>query len=287
MDTINTISDLCEYFNASGPDELNRRMYRDHEARISIVVGEAKPILHTYTIAFSMGEHHPIVDSTRKNGEFCRFSSLHVDVKHLFHLRLAGDIVESDVFKNVEDFLSGCKDFMQRQNESDLGTDFVKIKQIDENTVTVVHSHLHDDSRWMESGERWKVSKKTKLQSFVIHSTVEGSEVTVQSEPFVIPVETKAVDEWLTEMKKQVDFYWKRENYSHWFLTSPEGNEFYFDTGWSEIVWHDENKVPDSVKKLAENWAEQQSKNTIGVSHKFGVKGWTIEEYQDDATYEG
>lgn len=286
MGTINTLSDLCDFFGANGPEDLNRCIYRNHEARISLVVGEAKQILHTYTIDFEMGARHPIVKSIRKNGEFCKFYGLHVDVKHLFHLRLLDEIIEADIFKSLEELLAGCGEFMKRQDEATPGTDFVKVKKIDGNTVTIVHGHLHDDSCWLESGERWRVSKRTKLRSFVIHASVEGSEVTVQSEPFIVPVDTTAVEAALAEMKKQIDFYWKRENYSHWILTNPAGEEFYFDTGWDVVVWHDEGKVPTEVATRAVSWAENQTKNTIGVPHKFGAKGWTIEEYHEEANYE-
>ena len=287
MDMINNLSDLCEFFDADGPDDLNRRIYRDHEIRINIRIGKVKQVLHTYTFKFEAGERNPIVKSVRKGGEFCNFSDLHVDVKHLFNLRVADNVIETDLFKSLEDFLKACREFMKMKYEAIPGSDFIKIKSVEDNDVTVIHGHLHDDSHLLESGNRWKISKIANLISFTFHSAVEGSDVTVESESFVVPVETSRVTDWIQEMQKQIDFYWKRENYSHWKLTNHEREEFYFDTGWSETIWHDDGKVPDTVKKRVISWTDKQNKNVIGVSHKFGAKDWTVEEYQDESTYEG
>jgi hypothetical protein len=142
----------------------------------------------------------------------------------------------------------------------------------------------------LHNGEHWRLSKRTNLIGFTIQSIVEGSDVTVDSEEFVIPVETSKVDEWMKSMEEETDFYWERDNLQHWKLTGPDEKEYYFKTGWGDPKWEfKDGDVPENVKKKVIDWIEErfedgESKEDYETEFKFGVKGWTVSEYIDDST---
>ena len=295
MDTITNLSDLCEYFEAESPRLLNGKIYDDTEcgASISIHVGNNRQVSNVYTLCFKQGTRFPVLESVRKGGQFCDPNVVHVDVKHLFHLRWNGDHeLECEMFPTLALFKSACKKFMGSQKIVNREHDFVEIQSVIGNSVTVLHSHFHDASRWFHPGEKWPVTKKTNLLGFILRTNIDGSDVTVASEEFVVPVETARVSEWMKEMEKQADFYWNRDNLDHWRLLDPDGQEYFFETGgWDEPEWHEEErKVPDMVKKRVIAWIDKRFGESFcwfdqGDEFKFGCKGWTVSQYQDDSEY--
>lgn len=307
METIRNLSDLCSFFGADAPWLLNHRMYKDTGcgASISIHVGKSRVVKYLYTFIFEQEKSHPVVKDIRKGGRYADYSDVHVDVRHLFRLRKdSNDNIFSSVFDNLKDFVDACQKFCEkdktfvrvRQEE-----DFVKILSVekviekfpdDTPTLTgvkikVLHNHLHDNSRWLHNGDKWEVTKRTNLLGFTIQTIVEGSDVTIDSEEFVVPVSTQEVDDWIQEMEAQASFYWNRDNLTHWKLTDPNGKEYFFDSGWGENKWHDEG-VPETVKKKVAKWIEggvDDDTVQVGKRYRFGVKDWYVEEYDDDSTY--
>ena len=296
METITNISDLCEFFVAESPRFLNKRVNDSikYGASISIHVGTSRRVSNTYSLIFKEGDGYLILDSARKNGQYCSLNGIHVDIRHLFHLRWSeGHKLECMAFPSLEKLVSDCKSFMERQEYLDKSFDFIEIQSINGNCITLRHVHLHEDSRWLSPGEKWPVNRRTNLLGFMIQTQVNGSEVVVSSEEFVVPVDEGKVVEWIEEMENRVDFYWKRDNLDHWRLIDPEGREYFFETdGWSSPQWHEEERViPDTVKGRVIDWIDRRFGDSICEINKcdefsFGCKGWTVSQYQDDSEYQ-
>lgn len=295
MNTINNLSDLCEFFGAESPRFLNKRVYDSTKcgASISIHVGTSRRVSNIYSLRFKEGDGYIILDSVRKNGQYCNLNGLHVDIRSLFHLRRSEcHRLESMAFSSLKKFKSDCMNFMENQKHLDKGNDFVEIQSIDENCVTVLHVHLHEDSRWLFPGDKWSVTRETNLLGFLIKTCIDGSEVTVSSEEFTIPVEVNKVKDCIEELEKQADFYWMRDNLDHWRMIDPDGREYFFETdGWNNPKWHEENReIPDIVKNRVISWIKKRFGESFYVidqdkEFRFGCKGWTVSQYQDDSEY--
>jgi hypothetical protein len=229
-------------------------------------------------------------------GRFCRANLIHVDVRHLFALTFRDGIAESRVFNDLSDFATACRKFMENVKTYKKEMSFVQIASVDDSSsgkvaVKVFHGYSNDQSTWLHNGMSWRVTKRTNLIGFTIQSVVDGSEVTVCSEEFVLPVDTEKIDEWMQEMDEQTRFYWYRDNMFHWKLTGPDRKEYFFDSGWGEPKWHfNLEEVPENVRNRVVSWIDKRYENCQGDAHydkpfRFGCKGWTVEEYQNNSTY--
>jgi hypothetical protein len=67
---------------------------------------------------------------------------------------------------------------------------------------------------WVHNGEgAWDyLTPACRLKAFTIQTIVEGSDATVDSLPFVLPVETAEVDKWIEDMEAQADELWREAN---------------------------------------------------------------------------
>jgi hypothetical protein len=90
----------------------------------------------------------------------------------------------------------------------------------------------YEEPQWIHYGERAfdYLTVASRLKAFTIQTIVEGSDATVDSQPFVLPVEQAEVWKWIEDMEAQADELWREAN-----------------TGWIEdqYVWeaHQEDEV--------------------------------------------
>lgn len=65
------------------------------------------------------------------------------------------------------------------------------------------------DGVWHHNGQDW--TGITAISGFTLQTIVEGSEATVDSEEFVLPVRVSAVDRWVREMEAEAARLWEAE----------------------------------------------------------------------------
>lgn len=66
------------------------------------------------------------------------------------------------------------------------------------------------DGRWHHNGQDWRGVHK--IVAFTIQTIVEGSDATVDSDPFVLPVAVADVDRWIEYMEAEADRLWHVAN---------------------------------------------------------------------------
>jgi hypothetical protein len=66
------------------------------------------------------------------------------------------------------------------------------------------------DGVWHHNGQDW--SAIDEIKAFTIQTIVEGSDATVNSEPFVLSVACEDVDKWIKEMEEQAAALWDDAN---------------------------------------------------------------------------
>lgn len=71
-----------------------------------------------------------------------------------------------------------------------------------------------EDHRAIHNGyEEWQtLTMDAPIHSFTIQTIVEGSDATVDSEPFVLPVDTSTVAEWIEFMEAEAAALWEEAN---------------------------------------------------------------------------
>lgn len=136
----------------------------------------------------------------------------------------------------------------------------------------------------------WDIPIDTPLIGFTIQTMVEGSEATVDSEEFEVPVSTKEVDEWVKEMESQADFYWKRDNHLHLKIESPRGRQYFAEITWRGYKFYEAKKIPKKVKLGVEKFFKEKEKlgDSVDYDTPYDVpdcKGWKVSEYIDDSTF--
>lgn len=74
-------------------------------------------------------------------------------------------------------------------------------------TLPFQHHAIHcGDDEWRS------LTLDTSIHSFTIQTIVEGSDATVDSEPFVLPVSTSDVQQWIDYMEAEAEMLWKEAN---------------------------------------------------------------------------
>lgn len=66
------------------------------------------------------------------------------------------------------------------------------------------------DGQWHHNGQDW--SGVTAIKAFTIQTIVEGSDATVDSEVFAVPVSVKLIDEWIEYMEAEAERLWHEAN---------------------------------------------------------------------------
>jgi hypothetical protein len=127
------------------------------------------------------------------------------------------------------------------------------------------------------------------LRGFTIQSIVEGSDVYIYGEYMDHETTKKDVYDWIEEMERQVEFYWKRDNYRHFMLIDPDGVEIYVN---SEFDWEEvEEDVPKEVKEAFVNMIcgnpEDQCFPSFEEDTEYDIEGtgWKFKEFMDDCVY--
>jgi hypothetical protein len=62
------------------------------------------------------------------------------------------------------------------------------------------------DGKWHHNGSDW--SHIRAIRAFTVQTIVEGSDATVDSDVFTLPVKVSEVDAWIVQMEKEVDRSW-------------------------------------------------------------------------------
>jgi hypothetical protein len=87
------------------------------------------------------------------------------------------------------------------------------------------------DDKWHHNGTDW--TGITEIKSFTIQTIVEGSEATVDSVPFDLPVTVKEVEEWMEEMEAESSRLWNRDNATYYTVLDKDKNPLFY-CKWTE-----------------------------------------------------
>lgn len=70
------------------------------------------------------------------------------------------------------------------------------------------------DGRWLHNGDRrWEtLPRSTPVLGFTIQTIVEGSEATVDSPTFALPVRESEIREWIADMEAEASRLWAEAN---------------------------------------------------------------------------
>jgi hypothetical protein len=101
------------------------------------------------------------------------------------------------------------------------------------------------DGEWLHNGaDGWEsLTPETPIRAFTLQTIVEGSDATVDSEPFYLPVTPALVETWIAEMEAEASRLWERDNLDHFLIydlgeSNPYGDSEIFVagvvTGWGE-----------------------------------------------------
>jgi hypothetical protein len=73
--------------------------------------------------------------------------------------------------------------------------------------------YLPDGAAIHNGSALWeKLPVETPIRGFTIQTIVEGSDATVDSDEFVLPVESETVDAWIKQMEEQAAAEWENAN---------------------------------------------------------------------------
>lgn len=73
--------------------------------------------------------------------------------------------------------------------------------------------YLKDGTAIHNGDDAWeKLPMDTEIRGFTIQTIVEGSDATVDSEEFELPVHESEVDKWIAEMEGEADVLWQDAN---------------------------------------------------------------------------
>lgn len=112
---------------------------------------------------------------------------------------------------------------------------------------------------WVHNGgTAWQtITKRHKLLGFTIQSIVEGSDSTVDSQEFVVPVETSVIDDWVKYMEEETSRIWKAANaYLYEVVTKKKLTNYYVRLNWGDVEWQDE-VPPKALKAKVEKYLKE------------------------------
>jgi len=179
---IRNLKDLCEYFCADGPGELSKRVYKgtDCGARISVQLPDGTWV---------------------HNGEMVKSGAVRV-------------VTRTDVACNTITPISPVMD------SDPLGLFGEPVEKLGEYEYTC--KKCGHNGQVTENDVNMKVPVKksawediTEVTAFTLQTIVEGSEATVDSTPFVLPVAKSDVDAFMTYMEEEATRLWELANYDY------------------------------------------------------------------------
>ncbi|HUW48815.1 MAG TPA: hypothetical protein VMW36_08760, partial [Patescibacteria group bacterium] len=150
----------------------------------------------------------------------------------------------------------------------------------------------------------WDIPINTPLLGFTIQTIVEGSDVYVNGDFMEVPIATEKIQEWLDEMEKESDFYWKRDNWRWFTVIDPNNNGYSVEMTWEGWNWDDEShpsnknipvEVRQAIEKLFEDDTNRGSLNSF-ILENYGYgdekaqyvpehEGWKAYEWLNDSPY--
>ena len=117
------------------------------------------------------------------------------------------------------------------------------------------------DEIWAHNGsELWRyITLGTKLLGFTIQSIVEGSDVSVDSDEFVVPVDAKEVDDWIKHMEDETSRIWKAANTQLYEVVTKRRTKknYYVRLNCGDVEWEDEKPskgLKAKVEKLLKEY---------------------------------
>ena len=105
-------------------------------------------------------------------------------------------------------------------------------------------SVLATDDKWYHCGSDWTNVKG--IKAFTIQTIVEGSDVTVDSEEFTLPVRTQEIEDWMNQMEEEAAFYWKRDNTKYYAVVKADRTPVVYYQ-WTD--WEDKPEVSNPRKR--------------------------------------
>ena len=73
--------------------------------------------------------------------------------------------------------------------------------------------YLPDGAAIHNGSERWAtLTRETPIRGFTIQTIVEGSDATVDSSEFKVPVECEKIGTWIGDMEGEAERLWKEAN---------------------------------------------------------------------------
>jgi len=283
MDQITNFKDLCQFFSADSPAELNRRVYKgtDCGASISVRVGRIAKGTRRTKLVFRKGPKGIAVLKAAYDLQ-TGLALTHVSkgLEDLFDLKAAGKATVSNAMPSYSKLYRALVGHAKSGHK--LLDSFTVERTFNASAgvflVVVREDWTRDSTKWIHNGGDWsKLTLKSPLVSFSIQTIVEGSDVTVDGDEMTLPVATKAVDDWIKEMEAQASFYWDRDN-SHWLAVRRDGKP----AGWAKETWGKysfDPDVPHNVRKGIRALVSGQSVGATPVAIP-GCKGWTAQEDQ-------
>ena len=295
--TVKNLKSLCNYFFARDPKELNRILYSSTNcgASISLHLGTVKEEVLSCSIMF-------FETSDGKS----QYDKLIIDSMIFFH----------NVFENIEDIPEDIRNFfcMQECNEDKIlpeklgfetlceavkkrlgktlhnGKIFLKDCSIEENVLQVNFNYnkIEDKSYWVHNGDDRVISIKEPLIGFTIQTIVEGSDVNVDSDEFMVPVKTSEINKWVQHMEEEASFYWKRDNNMHLRIKGPNDVVLYCDYGWNGNLedMSEEELFTEELKTAIIQLVNDQVNFQNNTEYKLpGHKGWIVESFISDLVF--
>src|SRR5919199_7023809 len=105
------------------------------------------------------------------------------------------------------------------------------------------------DGVWHHNGEDW--TGITEAIAFTIQTIVEGSDFTVDSDPFSFPVTTKAIDDWCSYMEQEAKSLWEDANCEQYYIKLGEKTIGVIKLDWEDAKVESWNKDVNLPEELA------------------------------------
>lgn len=137
---------------------------------------------------------------------------------------------------------------------------------------------------WIHNGaSAWEqLTVESPLEAFTIQTIVEGSDATVDSDIFKLPVATKDIDEWIEYMEEESTRLWQQAN-TFLFLVTKEGyTEAYLRSGWG-IEWEGDfpHWIPAKTRKRIIEHANDIESDWDFDPEEDVVDGWTVKKLDE------
>lgn len=298
---IRNLMDLCDYFGAESPEDLNSTIYRatacgaslsiysghpGHEEKQSWDFRVSRRYAGTAAERFSVNVRRP----DRKSRAYIPIAhrSVPEEIRQYFLIKEGtSEIDREQLDMSWEEWMAMASDRSQMWRRwgplpfgETVGSDRY-------GTLTLRCRVDYVLGRAWHNGDDWSEVDPEEITGFTIQSIVEGSEVTVDSNLFEFPVIEAEVDQWMKDMDEITSFYWERDNSENYRLFFKDEVRAYVRSTWGKISWFEAEDVPELVKKAVEKIVcnPPRVEDCQGYPIYDLGDGWKMEEYCDDSDY--